>query len=198
MNAQEIQTKLDELIPLRDGAVKRQQTINAEVSKLSGQCEKLEKELKKLTTRTVTKERMLAFMMDDLDTENDGYHIGTCIKAIYYSQSQEERREGAALQVDGVGFSKVDAEFLGSLAQYYKRTGCLTPRQVVAARKPMAKYAGQLIKLLEWELEQYRKDIDRWQTELMKEKEEYNVMAEGTALLFNFIDDFIPDTCITF
>lgn len=67
--------------------------------------------------------------------------------AIFNCQTASEQVEGQTKEDNGIGFNGVDAFILSSFAEFYKRTGFLTPKQIVIARKKMGKYCGQLTKI---------------------------------------------------
>jgi hypothetical protein len=68
--------------------------------------------------------------------------------AIYDRQTSDEKECDATVHHNGVGFSPLDAELLGSFARQL-RNGLphLTVKQTMWARKKMVKYAGQLAKI---------------------------------------------------
>ena len=73
--------------------------------------------------------------------------VGRAILAIYKFQTQTEQAIGHTTDHNGVGFNGVDAEILSSFAQFYQRSGFLTPKQLVLGRRKIMKYAGQLAKI---------------------------------------------------
>lgn len=66
------------------------------------------------------------------------------ILAIYNRQTDNEQFSGETHDSNGVGFNGVDAPIMSSFAEFLKKTGFLTEKQQVIARKKMMKYAGQL------------------------------------------------------
>lgn len=75
------------------------------------------------------------------------------IKAIYDCQTLSEQLEGQTKEDNGIGFNGVDAFILSSFAQFYVKTGFLTAKQLVIARKKMGKYSGQLLKIAQTKAE---------------------------------------------
>ena len=73
--------------------------------------------------------------------------------AIYKLQTADERTHRFTKHTNGIGFNKRDAKFLSSLAESLREYGRLTPRQTKACRKVMAKYAGQLAKIANGEVQ---------------------------------------------
>lgn len=84
---------------------------------------------------------------DKLATDDRWLYRG--IKAIYDYQTLDEQRTNDTHESNGVGFNSADAELLTSYAKFLQNTGFLTPGQLVYARKKMAKYAGQLFRIVE-------------------------------------------------
>lgn len=75
------------------------------------------------------------------------------ILAIYSLQTWDERRTEDSTEANGVGFNGLDAPFLTSLAKQLQMKGYLTRKQTEKGRKAMLKYAGQLAKIANGELE---------------------------------------------
>lgn len=69
------------------------------------------------------------------------------VKAIYDCQTLTEQTMGETKENNGIGFNGVDANILSSFAQFYIKTGFLTPKQIAIARRKIGKYAGQLLKI---------------------------------------------------
>jgi len=68
-------------------------------------------------------------------------------------QTETEREIGDSVVLNGVGWSGTDAEFMSSLAKQYRQRGTLSEKQMVWARKKIQKYAGQLAKVANGEIE---------------------------------------------
>lgn len=66
---------------------------------------------------------------------------------LYTYQTTAEQEYGQTIASNGVGFNGCDAEILTSFAKFLMRTGFLTEKQKVLARKKMVKYAKQLTKI---------------------------------------------------
>lgn len=69
------------------------------------------------------------------------------ILRLYNEQTEDEKTTGDTKHSNGVGFNKFDAEILSSFAEFFKRTGFLTAKQMIVARKKMIKYSKQLTRL---------------------------------------------------
>lgn len=63
---------------------------------------------------------------------------------MYHRQTPDERLAGATAHRNGMGFNGVDAPFMTSVAEGYKRYGRLTPRQRAAVARVLRRYVGQL------------------------------------------------------
>jgi len=79
-------------------------------------------------------------------TSDDKWAI-RAILALYERQTMDEKAEGATKTTNGQGFSKFDAEFMSSLAEWYMNTGFLTEGQLSKAKPKLGKYAGQLYRI---------------------------------------------------
>ena len=66
---------------------------------------------------------------------------------LYNCQTIEEQSSGTTKEYNNAGFNGVDAPIMSSFAQFYKKTGFLTDKQKVIARKKMIKYNKQLTRL---------------------------------------------------
>lgn len=63
---------------------------------------------------------------------------------LYSFQTKSEQILGSASEDNGVGFSGADSDFLTSLAKSYKKYNNLTGKQIQYLRRSMKKYAKQL------------------------------------------------------
>jgi hypothetical protein len=70
---------------------------------------------------------------------NDAW-LYRAVVAIYACQTANEQVED-----NGIGFNGVDGVILSSYARQLNRTGTLSKKQIIVARKKMVKYAGQLL-----------------------------------------------------
>lgn len=68
-------------------------------------------------------------------------------------QTQDERAAKVTTHSNGVGWSGFDAEIMGHLAEWYEEKGFLTEKQLGLARRKMLKYAGQLARVANGEVE---------------------------------------------
>lgn len=66
---------------------------------------------------------------------------------IYEYQTADEQRAGETKENNGVGFNGADAQIMSSFAEFYKKRGYLSPKQLMIARKKIMKYAAQLAKI---------------------------------------------------
>lgn len=78
------------------------------------------------------------------------------LEVIFEYQTDAEQQAGVTSDLNGVGFTGFDAEFLTSLAtqlaakrERYGRDAYLSPAQQRSLRRAMPKYAKQLIRVLE-------------------------------------------------
>ena len=69
------------------------------------------------------------------------------LKKIYGEQTADEKASGQTNHQNGVGFNGADAPILSSFAKFLDKTGFLTPKQKMIARKKLAKYNKQLTRL---------------------------------------------------
>lgn len=63
---------------------------------------------------------------------------------LYDLQTEDEKVSKETKEHNGQGFNGYDAEIMSSFAEFYKKTGFLTPKQKVIARKKLKKYTKQL------------------------------------------------------
>ena len=66
---------------------------------------------------------------------------------LYDCQTADEKLIGATNHYNGAGFNGIDAPILSSFAEFLKKTGFLTPKQRILARKKLIKYTKQLTAL---------------------------------------------------
>ncbi len=74
------------------------------------------------------------------------------ILAIHSLQTDDEQNYRNTVHENGVGFNSYDADFLSSLAEFYKTRGFLSPRQLTLGRRGVMKYSGQLTMIANGEL----------------------------------------------
>lgn len=70
------------------------------------------------------------------------------IVAIFNRQTVDEQSAEVTNRTNAMGFNGTDARFGSSLAKRIKAGYSLSPKQLVAGRKMMQKYAGQLMKVV--------------------------------------------------
>lgn len=82
----------------------------------------------------------------ELVQTNDKVLYGA-LRNLYACQTAEEQSAGYTKEYNGMGFNGVDAPILSSFCEFLNKTGFLTPKQKVVARKKLVKYNKQLTKL---------------------------------------------------
>jgi transposase len=92
-----------------------------------------------------TKKDRVAFVKTKLETDSRWLLRG--LVAIYRRQTSAEQQTRSTKNVNSVGFSAFDAEFMSAMAERVLKDLCLSPRQIEAIRKTMKKYAGQLVRI---------------------------------------------------
>lgn len=78
--------------------------------------------------------------------------VAKAILKLYNYQTADEQICSETKENNGVGFNGADAEILSSFARFYAKTGYLSPKQMIIARKKIMKYAGQLCKIANGEV----------------------------------------------
>ena len=78
--------------------------------------------------------------------ENDKVLYGA-LKKLYAEQTADEQADGNTKYNNGVGFNGADAKIMSSFAEFLNKTGFLTPKQKIIARKKLIKYKKQLTRL---------------------------------------------------
>lgn len=68
---------------------------------------------------------------------------------LYSFQTEEERLSFTTKNHNNRGFNSADAKILTSFAEFYKKTGFLTPKQKQIARHKLAKYSKQLYEFVQ-------------------------------------------------
>lgn len=69
------------------------------------------------------------------------------LKKLYAEQTADEQSSGETRHHNGVGFNGADSKIMSSFAEFLNKTGFLTPKQRVVARKKLIKYNKQLTRL---------------------------------------------------
>ena len=82
----------------------------------------------------------------ELVQTNDKVLYGA-LKNLYACQTEDEKACKDAKEYNGMGFNGIDAPILTSFAQFLEKTGFLTPKQKMIARKKLVKYNKQLTRL---------------------------------------------------
>lgn len=76
--------------------------------------------------------------------ETNDAMVERSVLKIYACQTTDEQMTGETRHSNGVGFSGCDAPLLTSFAQWLESGKHLTPKQMIYARKKIAKYSKQL------------------------------------------------------
>lgn len=69
------------------------------------------------------------------------------LRQLYACQTADEIADGSANHRNGAGFNGIDAGIMTSFCEFLNRTGFLTEKQKIIARKKMVKYTRQLTML---------------------------------------------------
>jgi hypothetical protein len=75
------------------------------------------------------------------------------IVAIWKLQTNSEQNAGHTHESNGVGYSGAHAEFMTSLADWINKGKTLTPKQLASGRRIILRYAGQLTKIANGDLQ---------------------------------------------
>ena len=76
--------------------------------------------------------------------QKDDKWLARSILAIYQKQTADEQSSQRTKHENGVGFNRVDAKFMSSLALFFQVNGYFSPKQKAIARKKIVKYKNQL------------------------------------------------------
>lgn len=73
----------------------------------------------------------------------------TCnaLAKLYACQTADEQAIGETRVQNGMGFNGADSRILSSMAEFFKKTGFLTPKQLVVVRRKLVKYNKQLTRI---------------------------------------------------
>ena len=69
------------------------------------------------------------------------------LRKLYDCQTDDEKSDGITKVINHKGFNGVDAPILTSFCEFLNKTGFLTPKQKIVARKKLVKYNKQLTRL---------------------------------------------------
>lgn len=81
--------------------------------------------------------------LKELIGENERIRVWALLK-VYENQTSYEQEAQATVELNGVGFSGIDAEILSSFAQQYQARQSLSDKQMAIARKRVPAYAAQI------------------------------------------------------
>jgi len=87
----------------------------------------------------------IEFVKQKLKTDDRWLFKG--LIAIYQCQTEDEQATDSTRNINGIGFSAYDAEFLSSVARQVMTTRSVSVKQLGFVRKNMIKYAGQLVRI---------------------------------------------------
>lgn len=90
----------------------------------------------------ITKNLIKSFLKHKLAT-NEAWALRAMVR-VYECQTSNEQCTDSTNELNGVGFSGADAEFLSSLTKQYKTRGSLSPKQMTFVHKKMPRYWGQV------------------------------------------------------
>lgn len=96
-----------------------------------------------LLVKTSTKKTWTEEEIKNLIQVNDKVLYGA-LKKLYACQTAEEQNDKETHEQNGKGFNGVDAPILSSFCEFLNKTGFLTQKQKVLARKKLVKYNKQL------------------------------------------------------
>ena len=91
--------------------------------------------------RTWTKDEILSVLLTN-DTQ-----VAKALVKLYDYQTASEQDDQETKYHNRVGFNGVDGKFLSNVAEFYKRNGYLSPKQLFKVRKSLKKYAAQLARI---------------------------------------------------
>lgn len=100
-----------------------------------------------LFSKTWTKDTI----WNTLSTNDD--QLKKALLKLYEFQTSSEQAAQHTKYQNSVGFNGVDGKFLSNVAEFLKRNGYLSSKQIFRVRKSLRKYAGQLAKIANGELE---------------------------------------------
>ena len=94
--------------------------------------------------RKLTKEYIQSVLMRE---DEVGMHaVGRALVLLNERQTPSERHAKEVLRHNARGFTPVDAEWGTDMAEFYKRTGRLTPKQLAVWRRPNAQGIPRICK----------------------------------------------------
>lgn len=96
-----------------------------------------------LLVKTSTKKTWTEDEIKNLIQTNDKVLYGA-LKKLYACQTAEEQNDKETHERNGKGFNGVDAPILSSFCEFLNKTGFLTQKQKMLARKKLVKYNKQL------------------------------------------------------
>lgn len=86
--------------------------------------------------------------------------VYSALTVLYAMQEEDEKRDNKSLHENGVGFNKVDADFLGRMAKRVNAGMQLTDSELQACRWALMKYWRQLTDRSKRNLEKLKRERD--------------------------------------
>jgi hypothetical protein len=94
-----------------------------------------------------TAAQVAELLADETPTPTE--HITALLRCLNERQSADEQESGFTIHQNGIGFNRLDAELLSSIAKWSAdHGGYLTPKQEFCVRKRLRKYSRQLAEAL--------------------------------------------------
>jgi sulfur transfer protein SufE len=94
-----------------------------------------------MNTNELTKEIIAAKLL------SSDWWLTRGVVAIFNKQTEDEKSAETTNRTNGIGFTGADARFGSGMAKILIAGYTLTPKQTIATRKMMQKYAGQLLRI---------------------------------------------------
>jgi hypothetical protein len=94
----------------------------------------------------MNKQKWTKDKIQELLETNDTMVVRSVLK-LYEFQTLDEQDLGTASKRNGMGFNRIDAEFLSSIAEWILSGKKLSYKQLTLSRKMILKYSAQLAKI---------------------------------------------------
>lgn len=91
-----------------------------------------------------TNKNIESFVRRQLAT-NPIWAVKAMVRIFKENQTEQEQAVHATNQLNGIGFTGIDANILSSFSEQYEKRGTLSPKQTQLVLKMMPKYAKQVI-----------------------------------------------------
>lgn len=126
-----------------------------------------------------TNQKQWETYLKDLLKKSDAAVV-QAIVCIYDNQTDEEKSRGESIEDNNIGFSKIDAYEMGSLAKKIKRGEPLTKGELAKSRNKMQKYWKQLMVISKRKAEARKMEEQRLLDE-QAEQEAYELQLQKEA-----------------